>query len=243
VTVGRIGRRRTIKGSADFFVQALYFRRTVMKMTKVKSNFMKQSAGALLVAAVAATVALPASAHDRDKFRFPMVRSAKLVASGCLPNATAKVRIKPGGTVERMQVSIDGLPPNTDFDFFVIQKPGAPFGLAWYQGDIETDEYGHGEETFIGRFNEETFIVAQGSVPAPLVHNNAFPDAATNPVTGPVHTFHLGLWFNSPADAVKAGCAGDVTPFNGEHNAGIQVLNTSNFPDLQGPLLSVKPKP
>jgi hypothetical protein len=214
-----------------------------MKTTKVKSNFMKQSACALLTAAVAAAVALPASAHDKDKFHFPMVRGAKLVASGCLPHATAKVSIKPGGPVERMQVSIDGLPPNTNFDFFVIQKPGAPFGLAWYQGDIETDEYGHGEEHFIGRFNEETFIVAQGSVPAPLVHNNAFPDAATNPVTGPVHTFHLGLWFNSPADAVKAGCPGDVTPFNGEHNAGIQVLNTSNFQDLQGPLLSVKPKP
>lgn len=198
---------------------------------------------ALVATFLAGIATAPASAHDSDKFRFPMVRAAKLVASGCLPHATAKVSIKPGGPVERMHVSVNGLPPNTDFDFFVIQKPGAPFGLAWYQGDIETDEYGHGEETFIGRFNEETFIVAQGSVPAPLVHNNAFPDAASNPVTGPVHTFHLGLWFNSPADAVKAGCPGDVTPFNGEHNAGIQVLNTSNYLDLQGPLLSVKPKP
>ena len=198
---------------------------------------------ALVATLLAGVAAAPASAHDSDKLRFPMVRAAKPVASGCLPNATAKVRITPGGPVERMHVSVDGLPPNTDFDFFVIQKPGAPFGLAWYQGDIETDEYGHGEEVFIGRFNEETFIVAQGSVPAPLVHNNAFPDVASNPVTGPVHTFHLGLWFNSSADAVKAGCPGDVTPFNGEHNAGIQVLNTSNFGDLQGPLLSVKPKP
>ena len=31
------------------------------------------------------------------------------------------------------------------------------------------------------------------------------------------------------------------TPFNGEHNAGIQVLNTSNFPDTQGPLSQLKP--
>ena len=176
-----------------------------------------------------------------DKFPFEMVRAAKPVASGCLPHATAEVKIKSDGPVERMHVSVDGLPSKTNFDFFVIQKPGAPFGLAWYQGDIETDEYGHGEETFIGRFNEETFIVAPGSVAAPLVHSNAFPDAAVNPVTGPVHTFHLGLWFNALADAVKAGCPDDVTPFNGEHNAGIQVLNTSNFPDLQGPLLQVKP--
>ena len=146
-----------------------------------------------------------------------------------------------GYEAETMDVSVEGLPPNTDFDFFVIQKPGAPFGMAWYQGDIETDDYGEGHERFIGRFNEETFIVAQGSVPAPVVHNNAFPDAATNPVTAPVHTFHLGLWFNSSQDAMNAGCPGDVTPFNGEHDAGIQVLNTSDFPDLEGPLINVKP--
>lgn len=78
-------------------------------------------------------------------------------------------------------------------------------------------------------------------MPAPIVHSSAFPDANTNPVTAPVHTFHLGLWFNSPTDAANAGCPVDVTPFNGEHNAGIQVLNTSNFPDLQGPLFFVKP--
>jgi hypothetical protein len=151
------------------------------------------------------------------------------------------VSIKPGGPVEVMDVNVAGLPPNTEFDFFVIQKPGAPFGLAWYQGDIETDQYGEGHARFLGRFNEETFIVAQGSVPAPIVHDNAFPDAGTNPVTNPVHTFHLGLWFNSSKDAANAGCPADVTPFNGEHDAGIQVLNTSNFPDLQGPLLNVKP--
>jgi hypothetical protein len=47
--------------------------------------------------------------------------------------------------------------------------------------------------------------------------------------------YHLGLWFNSPADAQKATCPGATTPFNGEHDAGIQVLNTSNFPVLSGP--------
>jgi len=183
---------------------------------------------------------LGVSAHEKAQ-EFYMVRAAKPVASGCLPNASATVRIKPKGPVEVMDVFVEGLPANTDFDFFVIQKPGAPFGLAWYQGDIETNEHGRGFGRFIGRFNEETFIVATGSVPAPIVHNNAFPDASTNPVTNPVHTFHLGLWFNSPDDAVNAGCPADVTPFNGEHNAGIQVLNTSNFADLTGPLFFVKP--
>jgi hypothetical protein len=48
------------------------------------------------------------------------------------------------------------------------------------------------------------------------------------------------LWFNSPKDAAKAGCASTQTPFNGEHDAGIQVLNTANFPADFGPLRHVK---
>ena len=139
-----------------------------------------------------------------------------------------------------MDVKVEGLPPNTDFDFFVIQVPHAPFGLAWYQGDIETNSHGVGHERFIGRFNIETFIVANGLAPAPQVFNDPpFPDAAQNlfvPPVQPVQLYHLGLWFNNPADAVAAGGPSNVTPFNGEHNAGVQVLNTTNFRDAFGPL-------
>jgi hypothetical protein len=55
-----------------------------------------------------------------------------------------------------------------------------------------------------------------------------------------VQIYHLGLWFNSTADATKAGCPGTATTFNGEHNAGVQVLNTGKFPDDQGPLFDLK---
>jgi hypothetical protein len=133
------------------------------------------------------------------------------------------------GPVELMRVTVTDLPANTDFDFFVIQLPTAPFGLSWYQDDIEIDGQGRGEGTFLGRFSIETFIVAPGSGSAPVVHSAApFPDASTNPATSPVHTFHLGLWFDSPTDAASAGCAATVTPFNGDHTAGIQVLNTGD---------------
>jgi hypothetical protein len=125
--------------------------------------------------------------------------------------------------------------------FFVIQLPGAPFGVAWYQGDIETDDYGNGSGEFVGRFSIETFTVAQGSGPAPVIFDQPpFPDASSNPPFEPIHTYHLGLWFGSPDEAAAAGCAGTVTRFNGEHMAGIQVLNTANFPDLQGPLLQLQ---
>jgi hypothetical protein len=69
-----------------------------------------------------------------------------------------------------------------------------------------------------------------------VVFNGAFPDASSNPPFNPVQLYHLGLWFNSPKDAAAAGCPATVTPFNGEHDAGIQALNTRNFPVQSGPL-------
>ena len=133
------------------------------------------------------------------------------------------------------------MPHNTVFDLFVIQVPKAPFGIAWYQGDIATDNHGHGQQYFAGVFSIETFAVAPGSAPAPVVFTGPFTDASFNPPFNPIQMYHLGLWFDSPADAQALGCPATETPFNGEHNAGIQDLNTSNFPDDQGPLRSVNP--
>ncbi len=179
-----------------------------------------------------------ASATDWKRLKFPLVRPAVLDDS-CAPHARGKVRVTTLGNVEVMDVKIVGLPKNTEFDVFVIQVPDFPFGMSWYQGDIQTNHRGKGYARFVGRFNEETFIVAPGTpAVAPLTHD---ADAGENPVTNPVHTYHIGIWFNSPADAVKAGCPGAVTPFNGEHNAGIQILNTSTFADEEGPLLKIKP--
>ncbi len=121
----------------------------------------------------------------------------------------------------------------------MTQVPFSPFGISWYQGDLETNGNGHASGTFTGRFSIETFAVAPGVAPAPVV----FPtDTSQNPAFTPVQMYHLGLWFNSPADAFAAGCqtsATATTPFNGEHNAGTHVLSTRNFADDQGPLRKV----
>jgi hypothetical protein len=206
-----------------------------MMFTQTKILMAPAALGLLL------TMSPLAHAHDDsdDALKFNMVVSAG--AKACLPHATATVTITPAGPVELMDVSVQGLPPKTEFDFFVIQVPKAPFGVSWYQGDIETDKNGRGHQTFIGRFSIETFAVAPGSAPAPVVFNGPFPDASLNPPFNPIQMYHLGLWFGSPDAAQAAGCPATVTPFNGEHNAGIQVLNTSNFADDQGPLRRLKP--
>jgi hypothetical protein len=195
-------------------------------------------AGAAVAAAgIASTVSFAGGANAAVKsISFNMVRSASSVKSNCLVGAGAQVTVTSQGPVETMKVSASHLPRNTDFDFFVIQTPNAPFGISWYQGDLESDSTGNAHGTFVGRFSIETFAVAPGTAAAPAVFHGPFPSASSNPAFGPVQMYHLGLWFNSPRDAAAAGCAGTTTPFNGEHNAGVQALSTRNFPNLWGPL-------
>jgi len=192
---------------------------------------------AVLLLMVAPLLAMAGDPDDSITFNMVVSGGAK----ACLPNASARVTITPVGAVEIMDVSVQGLPPNSEFDFFIIQVPKAPFGISWYQGDIVTDKHGRGRQQFVGRFSIETFAVAPGSAPAPVVFNGVFPDASLNPGFNPIQMYHLGLWFGSPEAAQAAGCPATITPFNGDHNAGIQVLNTSNFADDQGPLRKVNP--
>jgi hypothetical protein len=212
---------------------------------------MKNATAAISVATAALAVAFGASsmagqaapAHSSRASApdaiFKMVRSTAAVNAGCLPHAQAIVRITKLEGAERMTINATGLYPNVEYDLFVIQDPDAPFGLSWYQGDLRSDKDGEASGTFIGRFNEETFTVAPGSVPAPVVHHSPIADANTNPATAPVHQYHLGLWFNNPAKADAAGCGDTVTPFNGVHDAGVQALSTRQFPALNGPLHKV----
>ena len=161
-------------------------------------------------------------------------------AAACLPEAEAEVTVVSDGTAQDLIIHATGLPPDTDFDFFVIQVHNAPFGLSWYQADVQTDDHGDAVQHVRGIFSIETFTVAPGAAPAPVVFTGPFPDASSNPPTNPIQMYHLGLWFDSPEDAKKAGCPATVTPFNGTHNAGIQVLNTAKFPINQGPLFQLK---
>jgi len=187
------------------------------------------STAVLISGLVAGSVAAASSTTE-----FDMAVSSG--AKACLPDARAEVHIRSLGPVEAMDVDANGLPANTGFDLFVIQDPVAPFGLSWYQGDLETDAHGHAHGHFLGRFSVESFFVAPGVTSAPVVFDD---DASSNPAFAPIQTYHLGVWFNSPDDANKAGCAATVTPFNGEHHAGIQALNTANFPLDQGPLRQI----
>lgn len=205
---------------------------------------MKKTLLSLMVATIIGGIGVPvapAGAAVGDNIIFNMQVSPG--AAGCLPNARGRVTASNVGPVENLHVEVSGLRPNTEYDLFLIQVPNAPFGLSWYQGDIETNSIGRGIGDFVGRFSSETFIVAPGQavVPKPVHLADAALGNKNPTITAPIHTFHLGLWFDSHLDATAAGCPGTTTPFNGIHAAGIQVLNTGGFADTLGPLRSFKP--
>ena len=88
-----------------------------------------------------------------------------------------------------MTVSLHGMPANTGFDLFVIQQPTAPFGVAWYQTDIQTNSNGSGSATVRGVFDKETFSVSLGGT-------------AT---FSPTHQYHLGRLVQQPQRPVQPG--------------------------------------
>jgi len=199
-------------------------------MTRTRRNgTLARQAGtpavSLALAALLLGGSMSAAAAPRAELEFEMTVAA--AAQACLPYAQAHVTVRDAsGGNQRLNVSVDGLPPDTEFALFVLQVPTGPFGMSWYQGDIVTDHKGRGSEEFRGIFSSELFVFAPASRAAP--QTDSF-DAVSNPVTAPVHTYHLGLWFSDRADAEAAGCPGTLTPFEGNHQAGIQVFNTSNF--------------
>src|SRR5215213_5623745 len=175
-----------------------------------------------------------ATAFAVDSKNFNMVRSQTAVANDCLEGARANVDVRTTPTDQQiMDVTVNHAPKNTEFELFVTQQANAPFGVSWYQADFDTNDQGYGEVRARGIFSEELFAFAPGSVRAPQVDDL---DAKKNPEFKPVHTFHLGLWFGSPEEAKAAGCSDTVTPFDGDHSAGIQAFSTRNFPKLEGPL-------
>jgi hypothetical protein len=187
----------------------------------------------LVVVALAA-----AAAFAVDSTTFKMVRSQAAVDNDCLEGAKANVDVRTTPTDNQiMDVTVNHAPKNTEFELFVTQQPNSPFGISWYQADFETNNQGQGEVRARGIFSEELFAVAPGVVNAPQVDDL---DAEKNPAFAPVHTYHLGLWFGSPEEAQAAGCTANVTPFDGDHEAGIQAFSTRNFPALHGPLRQIQ---
>jgi hypothetical protein len=200
---------------------------TAAKAVAVVATGAAAAALSLTASAGAATGGAHARSAAASSFSFALKPSSSAI-SACLPKAGGHVTITPGALNDTMTVNLRGMPPNAGFDLFVIQQPTAPFGISWYQSDIQANSNGFGSATVKGIFDAETFSVSPGGTTT----------------FAPTHQYHLGVWFNDPNVPFNLGCepgalTPTVTPFNGEQNAGIQVVNTAQFPVNAGPLSHV----
>jgi hypothetical protein len=127
---------------------------------------------------------------------------------------TAEVTVVRGELNDALFLHARNIKPGLKFDLFSVEhsplgaddKPDPAFvnfGLAWYQSDVDAN--GRGSASVLIR----TILLDQ--------------IFGFDPTVGlaPTNTFHVGFWFNNPADAAPCGFdPTKPTPFNGEHDAG-----------------------
>jgi hypothetical protein len=151
---------------------------------------------------------------DVNETTFKLFPNTATVACARAPGQTAKITatVDRGTRNDQMTLNLSGFKPGLNFDLFTVQNSnqqadGSPvpgfttFGLAWYQSDVHVGSTGTSKVVIKTILLDQIF---------------GFDPAAS---LAPTNTFHVGFWFNDPADAAPCGFTG-TTPFNGEHNAG-----------------------
>jgi hypothetical protein len=203
--------------------------------------FLLLVAAALVAFGLSASRAVQAGASEQDVAHFKLVANPKF--ANCLarfpgdPNRApaADVTVQRGNLNDTLNLHVHNIKPNLAFDLFTVQNSsltaaGTPdpalknFGLAWYQSDVQADKHGNGSVRVRTILLDQIF---------------GFDPAVNLP---PTNTFHVGFWFNNPADAAACGFdPNNPTPFNGEHRAGpLAMISVPDATTGLGPLC-VKP--
>jgi len=184
-------------------------------------------------AVFAGSIGIASAATSKpDQTTFRMFPQSSLLdclkPSSSSPSPEVFVRVTRHELNDTAKIYLRGFKPNLNFDLFTIQHSpqtatGTPdanpsVGMAWYQSDLHVDRHGDGEAKIRTILLDQIFGVDK---------DVALP---------PTNTFHLGFWFNDPADAGRCGFTGS-TPFNGEHTAGpLAFVTRPNATTNLGPL-------
>jgi hypothetical protein len=183
---------------------------------------------ALAITILTAAVKPQAAEVHKETFKLhPNPPFASCFGSG----ATAEVTVVRGNLADTLYIKGQNFQPNLGFDLFTTQRtqllPNGQvdpnftnFGLAWYQTDLESDQYGNINATIHTILLDQIFGF----------------DVDTS--LAPTNAFHVGFWFNNPQDAVACGFdASKPTPFNGQHLAGPNaMISVPNAKTNLGPL-------
>ena len=201
--------------------QRLHDTRT--RLTRCGSRRASELAGVLIIGLLVGSMAAGcgSSASANDDVTLELTPSSSQLAD-CMPGATLTVGVKlttEKAGLDRFEIRAHNLPPDRSFAVFLIEQPGAPFGAAEYIGDFSTNGNGDGQNTFN------------------LIVQEAFSSTVVNGQRVRVDLNEVGVWFADPAD--DDFCLGDgggnITPFDGDNQAGVQVFNSANAEPLPAP--------
>jgi hypothetical protein len=130
--------------------------------------------------------------------------------STCFPQAKSNVVVDlttDDVGFDTFKISASGLRPNTAFTVFLIEQAGSPFGHVEYIGDIFTNGYGRAHNQFH------------------LIVEEAF--AFDNVTRERADLNSVGFWFaDSTDDDDCLGVGSPVTGFDGDGEAGVQMMNS-----------------
>lgn len=179
-------------------------------------------AATLAVGTVAAgsAAASSSSGGQADDVDLKLTPSSEQLAA-CMPHARVDVEVDlttDSVGFDVFHVDASGLPPQTDFTVFLLEKAGAPFGAAEYIGDVTSDRHGRAENSFR------------------LIVQEAFSSTLVDGKRVRVDLNQVGMWFADPAaDDFCLGGNSPVTPFDGDNQAGVQAFNSANTTPLPAP--------
>ena len=201
-------------------------------LTSLTKFILVLALGAIALTAAPRATAQADVAHF-DLFPNPKFASCLGVQGG--PTPTASVTVTRGKRNDTLVISAKNIKPGLAFDMFTVQRTNllsdatvdpaftGSFGFAWYQSDLQARSDGTFTTTIKTILLDDIF---------------GFDPELSNP--SPVNTFHVGFWFDNPADANVDGCVFDVTkatPFNGEHKAGpVAMISVPDADTKLGPL-------
>jgi hypothetical protein len=160
---------------------------------------------------VVAHTASHVQASRSSQVKLSLTPSSSALAQ-CFPKAKAKVTVDlttDARGKDKFRIVASGLKPRTDFTVFLLQQAGSPFGAAEYIGDFTTDRHGRGANTFN------------------LIVEEAF--AFNNVTKARTDLNSVGFWVADPKD--DDGCLGansPVTGFDGDGEAGVQMMNSGS---------------
>jgi hypothetical protein len=190
-----------------------------------------QTIAVMITGLAIATLSMSSPGYAQLQRTFPLRPNPAML--NCLrldsKTPTAKVTVGQGDLTDDLTITGGGIKPGLAFDLFTVQKSSllangmvdpnfTNFGLAWYQTDLQASPKGQ----IFGTLH--TILINQIF---------GFDPGVSLP---PTNTFHVGFWFNDPADATACGFTG-FTPFNGEHHAGpLAMISLPNATTNLGPL-------